>query len=99
MRDANSTFSIRLANVQDVPEVAVLSRDLIENGLGWSWTEARVARCLRERNTNVAVAHGQGVIQGFAIMRYTDDEAYYLKFWGIRGLRLVCARMDSAELQ
>lgn len=78
MSDANSTFSIRLANVQDVPQVAVLSRDLIENGLGWSWTEARVARCLRERNTNVAVAHGQGVVQGFAIMRYTDDEAHLL---------------------
>ncbi|GIH02885.1 hypothetical protein Rhe02_09520 [Rhizocola hellebori] len=31
--------------------------------------------------------------------RYTDDEAYYLKFMGIRGLRLVCARMDGAVLQ
>jgi peptidoglycan hydrolase-like protein with peptidoglycan-binding domain len=31
--------------------------------------------------------------------RYTDDEAYYLKFMGVRGLRLVCARIDSAVLQ
>lgn len=79
MRDANTTsFSIRLAQATDVPEIALLSRDLIENGLGWSWTEARVARCLRERSTNVAVAHADGKVQGFAIMRYTDDEAHLL---------------------
>jgi [ribosomal protein S18]-alanine N-acetyltransferase len=79
MRNANiSSFSIRLAQVNDVPEIAVLSRDLIENGLGWSWTEARVARCLRERSTNVAVAHADGKLHAFAIMRYTDDEAHLL---------------------
>ena len=31
--------------------------------------------------------------------RYTDQEAWTLKFMGIRGLRLVCARLDGAVLQ
>jgi hypothetical protein len=47
---------IRLATLSDAERIAVMSRDFIEHGLGWSWDAARVARRIRQRETNVVVA-------------------------------------------
>jgi len=56
-----------------------MSRDLIERGLGWSWTPLRVARCIAAADTNVLVAaRGAGMPLGFGIMKYADDEAHLL---------------------
>ena len=51
-----SPTSIRFANRSDALAIAEMSRDLIEKGLGWSWTKERVTRCLRHPDTNVVVA-------------------------------------------
>ena len=59
----------------DADAIAVLSRDCIEHGLRWSWTAQRVRRCIDDRDTNVIVIRDGGVIAGFAIMKYGDDEA------------------------
>jgi ribosomal-protein-alanine N-acetyltransferase len=69
---------IRLATLADAEAIGEMSRDLIEHGLGWRWTPARIRHCLRDAATNVAVATaGDGErIAGFAIMRYKDDEAH-----------------------
>jgi ribosomal-protein-alanine N-acetyltransferase len=69
---------IRLATLADAARIGEMSRDLIEHGLGWRWTPARIVRCLRDPATNVAVANaGDGeCVSGFAIMRYKDDEAH-----------------------
>jgi ribosomal protein S18 acetylase RimI-like enzyme len=72
----NSTIQIRLALEQDAPRIAAMSRDLIERGLGWSWTPQRVFRSIRDRNTNVAVADDTAQLIGFGIMRYRDEEAH-----------------------
>ena len=66
---------IRLAVTSDADAIAVLSRDCIEQGLRWSWTAQRVRRCIDHRETNVTVIRDGGVMAGFAIMRYGDDEA------------------------
>jgi [ribosomal protein S18]-alanine N-acetyltransferase len=66
---------ICLAVRPDADAIAALSRDCIEQGLRWSWTVQRVRRCIDDRDTNVAVIRDQGVIAGFAIMKYGDDEA------------------------
>ena len=69
---------IRLALSSDADAIAVLSRDCIERGLRWSWTVQRVRRCIDDRETNVAVIRDRGMIAGFAIMKYGDDEAQLL---------------------
>jgi ribosomal protein S18 acetylase RimI-like enzyme len=72
------TCSLRLATRDDALMIAQLSRDRIEQGLGWSWTTPRVLRSIRDRATNVVVAHDAGGPLGFGIMKYHDDEAHLL---------------------
>ncbi len=72
--------SIQLARIADARDIALMSRELIEHGLHWSWTPARVAQCIRHPETNVAVARGNSGIAGFGIMEYGDSEAHLLLF-------------------
>ena len=72
--------SIRLANPADAAEIAALSRDQIEQGLGWSWTTARVARAIRDPETNVAVVRDTRSLLAFGIMSYRDQAAHLLLF-------------------
>jgi ribosomal protein S18 acetylase RimI-like enzyme len=68
---------IRLADVHDAVPIATMSRDLIEQGLGWSWTPPRVRQSIADAQTNVVVVPGSGgELQAFAIMRYRDDDAH-----------------------
>ena len=74
---------IELATSADARAIANLSRDVIEQGLGWSWTAPRVLKALRDDATNVIVArrhHRVGNVAGFAIMRYGDDSAHIVLF-------------------
>jgi ribosomal protein S18 acetylase RimI-like enzyme len=70
---------IRLATLADAARIGEMSRDLIEYGLGWRWTPNSIRRCIRDPATNVAVAAtAHGSVAGFAVMRYTDDEAHLI---------------------
>lgn len=71
---------IRLALPQDAVRIAAMSRDYVEDGLGWGWTPARVLRSIRDRATNVAVAECGADLAGFGIMKYLDDDAHLLLF-------------------
>jgi ribosomal-protein-alanine N-acetyltransferase len=73
-----SNLTIRLATPGDANEIACLSRDRIEQGLGWSWTAARVLRSIRDTSTNVVVAQDGLRLVGFGMMKYHDDEAHLL---------------------
>ena len=70
--------SIRFATRSDALAIAEMSRDLIEKGLGWSWTKERVTRCLRHPDTNVVMAMREADTAGFGIMKYGEDEAHLL---------------------
>ena len=70
--------TLRLATRADAAGIAALSRDRIEQGLGWSWTAPRVQRSIRDPATNVVVARRAGPVLGFGIMKYHDDEAHLL---------------------
>ncbi len=71
--------AIRIAQREDAPAIARLSRDQIERGLGWSWTAPRVLRSVLDVHSNVIVAPGrQGGLAGFGIMKYHDAEAHLL---------------------
>jgi ribosomal-protein-alanine N-acetyltransferase len=74
------SFDIRLASPRDAVHIADMSRQLVEVGLGWSWTPRRVIRSLHRSDTNVAVAHDGGRIIGFAISSYRGDEAHIALF-------------------
>jgi ribosomal protein S18 acetylase RimI-like enzyme len=71
-----SEHAVELARISDAPRIAAMSRDYIEAGLGWKWTAGRVRKCLRDPATNVIVVRESGVVAGFAIMQYGDDEAH-----------------------
>jgi ribosomal protein S18 acetylase RimI-like enzyme len=71
---------IRFATDADAAQIAALSRDNIERGLPWSWREERVRGAIHDRDTNVVVVGKRGVIEGFGIMYYTQDDAHLLLF-------------------
>jgi [ribosomal protein S18]-alanine N-acetyltransferase len=75
-------IAIRLAENRDAQAIALMSRDLIESGLGWKYDAARVMRAIRDRDTLAVVAcEGKaggrgGAINGFAIMELGDERAH-----------------------
>lgn len=72
----HSRVPIKLATHKDADQIAAMSRDYIESGLGWSWDKQRVLRYIREPEVVVAVAKVAGELQGFAIMQFGDDNAH-----------------------
>lgn len=70
--------SIRFATRADAQAIAEMSRDLIETGLGWSWTRERVLRTLRHPDTNAIVASCEVGRVGFGFMQYGEEEAHLL---------------------
>jgi ribosomal-protein-alanine N-acetyltransferase len=69
-------LTLRLATLADAGEIAVMSRELIEAGLGWTWTRGRVARNIASASTVALAACDASRLVGFAIMFYGDDHAH-----------------------
>ncbi|MDX2170166.1 MAG: GNAT family N-acetyltransferase [Deltaproteobacteria bacterium] len=69
-------LELGLARRADASAIAAMSRDLIEDGLRWSWTPGRVADSVRRRDVLVVVARDGARLVGFGIMRYGDDDAH-----------------------
>lgn len=70
--------TIRLASGADAAGIAAMSRELIEQGLGWSWREGRVRRAIADRRTNVAVVGQPQALVAFGIMSYGEHQAQLL---------------------
>ncbi len=69
--------TFRLARLPDADAIALMSRELIEAGLGgWSWDPRRVTRAIRARDTAVLVVAAQNPLVGFAIMNFGDASAH-----------------------
>ena len=68
--------TIRLADARDAQAIALMSRDLVESGLGWKYDAARVLKAMRDRETLAPVACDGGRITGFAIMEFGDERAH-----------------------
>ena len=66
---------IKLATLSDAKEISELSRDEIEFGLGWSYTEQRIARIIQDKSKNVIAAWLEDDLVGFGIMTYRQDQA------------------------
>lgn len=67
---------IRLAHLTDAGRIAAMSRDLIEGGLAWSWTDARVRHAIADPCSNVAVICERADLLGFGIMQYGEEVAH-----------------------
>lgn len=79
--------SIRFATQADAADIAAMSRDEIEHGLPWTWTEGRIAYTIASKDKNVIVIGQRGAILGFGIMSYRSDDAHLLLFAVCRGQR------------
>jgi len=71
---------VRFARLADAAEIAAMSRDYIERGLPWTWTQARVEHAIGDRDTNVVAVGESGSLSGFGIMYYASDDAHLLLF-------------------
>jgi ribosomal-protein-alanine acetyltransferase len=65
-----------LARADEAPSIARMSRQLVEYGLPWSWTDRRVEHCLRNRDCVVLAARDRRRLVGFAIMEFYDVHAH-----------------------
>jgi [ribosomal protein S18]-alanine N-acetyltransferase len=73
---ASRGLTLGLAAPADAATIAAMSRELIETGLPWSWTPARVARNLARPDTLVLTARDGAPLAGFAIMQFGDEQAH-----------------------
>lgn len=98
-------ITLRFGRLADAASIAILSRELIESGLGWSWTPERVARSIRNRDTVTLIGADGTRIIAFAIMHFGDDHAH-LNLLAVRpthqrtglGTRLMDWLMESAQV-
>ena len=67
---------IEVARPPDAPDIACMSRDLIEYGLPWTWRAPRVLRHVCNADSSVITARCNGLLAGFAIMRFGIEEAH-----------------------
>lgn len=69
--------TVELARETHAGPIAEMSRDHIEQGLGWRWTRQRVLRAIHHPETNVCVVTGSdGEVTGFGIMEYLERHAH-----------------------
>ena len=70
-----SEIELRLATTWDSEHLAQMSRDFVEQGLGWSWTSTRIRQKIQCPENIVLVAHTRKALIGFAIMYVGFEEA------------------------
>jgi ribosomal-protein-alanine N-acetyltransferase len=69
-------MKISVARTADALPIARMSKNLIEHGLPWSWTENRVRNSIRHPETAVIAARDGRRLAGFGIMQYADAHAH-----------------------
>ena len=72
--------AVRLATLNDVSDIAAMSRDYIEQGLAWRWRDAKIAKAIRDPQVNVAVVGNERAVTAFGIMSYSEEDAHLLLF-------------------
>jgi [ribosomal protein S18]-alanine N-acetyltransferase len=67
---------VTLAQPSDAREIAEMSRDMIEGGLTWAWTPARVMQFIANKDSSAVVIRRGGQIAAFALMHFGDETAH-----------------------
>jgi len=68
-------IDLGLARSGDAPALAVMSRDHIETGLGWTYRAPKMSALIQDPNVTVLVAREDARPIGFAMMRFGDERA------------------------
>lgn len=66
------------ARPSDAQTLAVMSRDLIESGLGWVYRTERFARLIGSDDAVALVARASDRPVGFAVMEFGDERAHLI---------------------
>jgi ribosomal-protein-alanine N-acetyltransferase len=64
------------AGVGDAQALAVMSRDLIEAGLGWDYRRDRIAGMISDRDNVALVTRDGPRVAGFAIMSFGEERGH-----------------------
>ena len=67
---------IGFARQGDAPTLALMSRDLIESGLGWTYRASRMVEMIDDPDNIALVTRDATRIVGFAIMGFGDERAH-----------------------
>ncbi len=65
-----------LARLSDAQTISIMSRELIEEGLTWSWKTQKVIRHIFASEVVALVALDQSCLVGFAIMEFFEDHSH-----------------------
>lgn len=77
----------------DAPAIALMSRDLIEGGLGWQYRSERICQLIDDPETVTLVARDGERILGFAVMTFGDERAHLV----LLAVRQACQRRGIAR--
>jgi len=75
---ATVNVELALASLRHAEMLAVMSRDLIEAGLGWGYRPERMAELITARDTSTLVAHERTRCVGFAVMTFGEERAHLI---------------------
>jgi ribosomal-protein-alanine N-acetyltransferase len=67
---------LEFARPRDAAALALLSRDLIEAGLDWTYRPVRIAQMIADRDTAALVVRDGPRVAGFAFMHFGDERAH-----------------------
>jgi len=70
------SIEISIARRRDAKAIAEMSRDLIENGLNWSWRGKRVLDTILHPDCVVIVARTRLKLAGFAVMEFHETHCH-----------------------
>jgi [ribosomal protein S18]-alanine N-acetyltransferase len=73
---ATVDVELSLASLRHAETLALMSRDLIEAGLGWGYRPERMAQLITARDTSTLIAHERTRCVGFAVMTFGDERAH-----------------------
>jgi [ribosomal protein S18]-alanine N-acetyltransferase len=69
-------LTLRLARLDEARVMAEMSRELIETGLGWRYTPARMKALISDPETVALVACDGAGIQGLALMHFAEQHGH-----------------------
>ncbi|HXU54487.1 MAG TPA: GNAT family N-acetyltransferase [Casimicrobiaceae bacterium] len=71
-----TAITLRLARRSEAPALALMSRDLVEAGLGWHYRADRIRQLIDDVDSVALAACDGQRVAGFAIMSFGDEHAH-----------------------
>ena len=94
-------ISLGPAQLEELPQLAAFSRDLVEQGFKWTYTATALSRARRRGDHELVVARNETGPIGFALMHLRSDSAHLILLavdFPYRRLGIASALMDWLEL-